>query len=256
MNSQAVDVLLAMNADVAFLLEVGSGALDRLASTGGNVSVSPQEPWERGLGTATIAGTWWCNCLIKWKCSGSGRSCPPSPRRELTGGSRRDRREQRRHHRRRPGHPMHRRGAHHCGIQPVVAHFVGSGDGADRANLGVSGSAVRFQGSRGNRGGAFGPFRGLVGLYLRSLPPIPSRTPKAADSARSGGSWGTAPAAVGASRATACSRSAARVGPRRVGRCAAAGLSRWAGATQWAGVGPGVGCRCIGPGWSGQRAVR
>ena len=88
MNSQAVDVLLAMNADVVLLLlEVAPGALDRLASTGGNVSVSPQEPWERGLGTATMAGPWWCNCLIKWKCSGSGRSCPPSLRREPPGGS-------------------------------------------------------------------------------------------------------------------------------------------------------------------------
>ena len=181
MNSQAVDVLLAMNADVAFLLEVGSGALDRLASTGGNVSVSPQEPWERGLGTATIAGTWWCNCLIKWKCSGSGRSCPPSPRRELTGGSRRDRREQRRHHRRRPGHPMHRREAHHCGIQPVVAHFVGSGDGADRANLGVSGSAVRFQGSRGNGGGRLwsfpGPGGALFAVRCRRFRPEPPKRP-------------------------------------------------------------------------------
>ena len=43
---EAVEELLAMNADVALLQEVGLGALDHLANAGGDVSVSPQDPWE------------------------------------------------------------------------------------------------------------------------------------------------------------------------------------------------------------------
>ena len=35
-----------MKADVALLQEVGVGALEVLASAGGNVAVSPQDPWE------------------------------------------------------------------------------------------------------------------------------------------------------------------------------------------------------------------
>ena len=46
MRHQAVDELLAMDADVALLQEVGPGALDRLANAGGSVAVSPQDPWE------------------------------------------------------------------------------------------------------------------------------------------------------------------------------------------------------------------
>ena len=40
MRLQAVDELLAMDADVAFLQEVGPGALDRLRNAGGNVAVN------------------------------------------------------------------------------------------------------------------------------------------------------------------------------------------------------------------------
>ena len=43
---QAIDELLAMNTDVALLLEMGPGALDRLATAGGSVAVGPQDPWE------------------------------------------------------------------------------------------------------------------------------------------------------------------------------------------------------------------
>ncbi len=46
MRLQAVDELLAMDADVALLQEVGPGALERLAVAGGDVAVSPQDPWE------------------------------------------------------------------------------------------------------------------------------------------------------------------------------------------------------------------
>ena len=35
-----------MDADVALLQEVGPGALERLVTAGGNVVVSPQDPWE------------------------------------------------------------------------------------------------------------------------------------------------------------------------------------------------------------------
>ena len=47
MRLQAVEELLAMYADVALLQEVDSGALDRLRNAGGNVAVSPQDPWPR-----------------------------------------------------------------------------------------------------------------------------------------------------------------------------------------------------------------
>ena len=43
---QAVEELPVMDADVALLLEVGPGALGRLVTAGGNVAVSPQDPWE------------------------------------------------------------------------------------------------------------------------------------------------------------------------------------------------------------------
>ena len=43
---QAVEELLAMDADVALLQEVGLGALETLKAAGGNVAVSPQDPWE------------------------------------------------------------------------------------------------------------------------------------------------------------------------------------------------------------------
>jgi endonuclease/exonuclease/phosphatase family metal-dependent hydrolase len=46
MRLQAVEELLTMGADVALLQEVGPGALDRLRNVGGNVAVSPQDPWE------------------------------------------------------------------------------------------------------------------------------------------------------------------------------------------------------------------
>ena len=46
MRLQAVEELLAMDADVALLQEVGPGALDRLRNAGGNVAVGPQDPWE------------------------------------------------------------------------------------------------------------------------------------------------------------------------------------------------------------------
>ena len=46
MRPQAVDELLAMDADVALLQEVGPGALEVLKEAGGNVAVSPQDPWE------------------------------------------------------------------------------------------------------------------------------------------------------------------------------------------------------------------
>ena len=46
MRLQAVDELLAMDADVAFLQEVGPGALDRLRNAGGNVAVNSQDSWE------------------------------------------------------------------------------------------------------------------------------------------------------------------------------------------------------------------
>ena len=43
---QSVEELLAMDADVALLQEVGPGALEALKEAGGNVGVSPQDPWE------------------------------------------------------------------------------------------------------------------------------------------------------------------------------------------------------------------
>ena len=46
MRLQAVEELLATDADVALLQEVGPGALDRLRNAGGSVAVSPQDPWE------------------------------------------------------------------------------------------------------------------------------------------------------------------------------------------------------------------
>ena len=47
MRLQAVDELLAMDADVALLQEVGPGALEALRNAGGDVAVvSPQDPWE------------------------------------------------------------------------------------------------------------------------------------------------------------------------------------------------------------------
>ena len=46
MRLQAVEELLAMDADVALLQEVGPGALDRLRNAGGNAAVGPQDPWE------------------------------------------------------------------------------------------------------------------------------------------------------------------------------------------------------------------
>ena len=46
MRLQGVEELLAMDADVALLQEVGPGVLDRLRNAGGNVAVSPQDPWE------------------------------------------------------------------------------------------------------------------------------------------------------------------------------------------------------------------
>ena len=42
---QSVEELLAMEADVSLLQEVGPGALEALKETGGNVAVSPQDPW-------------------------------------------------------------------------------------------------------------------------------------------------------------------------------------------------------------------
>ena len=39
---QSVEELLAMEADVSLLQEVGPGALEALKETGGNVAVSPQ----------------------------------------------------------------------------------------------------------------------------------------------------------------------------------------------------------------------
>ena len=47
MRLQTVEELLAMDSDVALLQEVGPGALDRLRKVGGNVAVSPQDPWPR-----------------------------------------------------------------------------------------------------------------------------------------------------------------------------------------------------------------
>ena len=44
--AQAVEELLARDADVALLQEVGPGALEALKEAGGNVAVSPQDPWE------------------------------------------------------------------------------------------------------------------------------------------------------------------------------------------------------------------
>ena len=46
MRPQAVEELLAMDPDVALLQEVGPGALEALKEAGGNVAVSPQDPWE------------------------------------------------------------------------------------------------------------------------------------------------------------------------------------------------------------------
>ena len=46
MRLRAVDDLLAMDADVALLQEVGPGVLDRLRNAGCNVAVGPQDPWE------------------------------------------------------------------------------------------------------------------------------------------------------------------------------------------------------------------
>ena len=46
MRHQAVEELLAMDADVALLQEVGTGALEVLKEAGGNVVVSSQNPWE------------------------------------------------------------------------------------------------------------------------------------------------------------------------------------------------------------------
>ena len=46
MRLHAVEELLAMDADVAPLQEVGPGALADLADAGGSVEVSPQDPWE------------------------------------------------------------------------------------------------------------------------------------------------------------------------------------------------------------------
>ena len=46
MRLQSVEELLAMDADVAPLQEVGPGALADLADAGGSVEVSPQDPWE------------------------------------------------------------------------------------------------------------------------------------------------------------------------------------------------------------------
>lgn len=43
---QPVAELLEMDADVALLQEVGPGTLEQLASAGGNVELSPQDPWE------------------------------------------------------------------------------------------------------------------------------------------------------------------------------------------------------------------
>ena len=46
MRLQSVEELVAMEADVALLQEVGPGALEALKEAGGNVGVSPQDPWE------------------------------------------------------------------------------------------------------------------------------------------------------------------------------------------------------------------
>ncbi len=43
---QATQELLAMGADVALLQEVGPGARDLLGAAGGNVAISPHDPWE------------------------------------------------------------------------------------------------------------------------------------------------------------------------------------------------------------------
>ena len=43
---RAAEELLDMDADVALLQEVGVGALERLATAGGGVAVTPQDPWE------------------------------------------------------------------------------------------------------------------------------------------------------------------------------------------------------------------
>ena len=84
MRFQAVDELLDMDADVALLQEVGPGALEQLRNAGGHVAVSPQDPWE----------PWPREHFDRWptvvklsergRYSGSGRSCPPSPKRMTT----------------------------------------------------------------------------------------------------------------------------------------------------------------------------
>ena len=43
---QAVEELLAMDADVALLQEVSPGTLEFLKEAGGSVAVGPQDPWE------------------------------------------------------------------------------------------------------------------------------------------------------------------------------------------------------------------
>ena len=84
MRLQAVEELLAMDADVAPLQEVGPGAVADLADAGGSVEVSPQDPWEPW--TREHYGSWpmVVSSPTGWGCSGSGRSCPPRPRRVTT----------------------------------------------------------------------------------------------------------------------------------------------------------------------------
>ncbi len=58
---QAVSELLAMEANVALMQEVGVGALELLATAGGNVAMSLAEflgTLARGGGTAPL-GRWW-----------------------------------------------------------------------------------------------------------------------------------------------------------------------------------------------------
>ena len=84
MRLQSVDELLAMDADVALLQEVGPGVLDRLRNAGGNVAVSSQDPWEPWPRDHCDRWPIVVKLSDRWTCSGSGRSCPAFPKRKKT----------------------------------------------------------------------------------------------------------------------------------------------------------------------------
>ena len=98
---QSVEELLAMEADVSLLQEVGPGALEALKETGGNVAVSPQDPWGPWP-RATLRPLAHGGEAVR---PGQSRMVQADPAHRSRGAGRRNRGEQRRDYRRRQGDP-------------------------------------------------------------------------------------------------------------------------------------------------------